>query len=48
LGGGEWGGLVGVGIVDGDVERLVTDLPEKSAGRLGGNMLVRVGYRVPI
>lgn len=48
LGGGEWGGLVGVGIVDGDVERLVTDLPEKSAGRLGGNRLVRVGYRVPI
>lgn len=36
MGGGEWGGLVGVGIVDGNVERLVADLPEKNAGRLEG------------
>jgi hypothetical protein len=41
LGGGEGGGLVGVGIVDGDVERLVADLPEEGAGSLKGNRLVR-------
>ena len=32
--GGEWGGFVGVGVVDGDVDGLVGDLPEEDAGVL--------------
>jgi hypothetical protein len=32
-GGGHGGGFVGVGVVDGDVERLVRDLPEERAAR---------------
>lgn len=36
FGGGEGRGLVGVGVVDGDVEGLVGDLPEQGAGRLSG------------
>ena len=34
FGGGEGGGFVGVGVVDGDVEGLVGYLPEEGAGRL--------------
>lgn len=30
----EWGGFIGVGIVDGDVDGLVANLPEKSTGGL--------------
>jgi hypothetical protein len=40
LGGGERGGFVGVGIVDSDVEGLVTNLPEEGASCLEGIGLV--------
>jgi hypothetical protein len=44
LGGGEGGGFVGVGVVDGDVEGLVGYLPEEGSGRLerGGLVVVRM------
>lgn len=42
FGGGEGGGFVGVGVVDGDVEGLVGYLPEEGAGRLGGGLAMVV------
>ena len=41
---GEGGRFVGVGVVDGDVEGLVTDLPEESAGCLYCQYIFRSIY----
>ena len=37
--GGEWSGLVGVGVVDADVEGLIRYLPEEGAGCLYATIL---------
>lgn len=45
FGGGEGGGFVGVGVVDGHVEGLVGYLPEEGAGRLAGEVVSFCGNR---